>query len=176
MIETERLLLRQWREDDKPDFAAMNADPVVMEHFPAPLTRHQSDGFVERMQQHLEEHGWGLWATEVRADAEFIGFVGLWPAGFDPFHADHVVEIGWRLKRSAWGRGYAVEAARAVLDHAFQTLELSQVVSFTSASNRRSQAVMTRIGMVRDPSGDFDHPQLPEGHRLRPHVLYRLVR
>lgn len=152
----------------------MNADPDVMEHFPAPLTRAQSDEFVDRMRDHLDRHGWGLWAVEVVDTAEFIGFVGLWPAGFDPFLSEEIVEIGWRLTRSAWGHGYATEAARAALRQAFDVLELSEVVSFTAATNLRSQAVMERIGMSRDRSSDFDHPRIPEGHPLRRHVVYRM--
>ncbi len=174
MLRTERLLLRQWRESDRVPFAAMHADPVVMEHFPSTLTADQSDEFVDRMTTHLDEHGWGLWATEVIDTGEFIGFIGLWPAGFDPFRAEELVEVGWRLTRSAWGNGYATEGARAALAYAFDVLELTEVVSFTSATNVRSRAVMERIGMTRDPAGDFDHPRLPEGHPLRPHVLYRI--
>lgn len=173
-IRTERLLLRQWRDTDRAPFAAMNADPEVMEHFPAPLTPPQSDEFVDRMREHLERHGWGLWAVEVGETRDFIGFVGLWPAGFDPFRSEEIVEIGWRLTRSAWGHGYATEAARGVLRHAFDVLELTEVVSFTAATNVRSQAVMERIGMHRDPSSDFDHPRVPEGHPLRRHVVYRM--
>lgn len=171
---TDRLLLRQWREDDKPAFAAMNADPVVMEHFPALLTSDQSDEFVDRMRGHIDAHGWGLWAVDVRETGAFIGFVGLWPAGFDPFRSEDLVEVGWRLEESAWGHGYASEAALASLRHAFDVLELAQVVSFTSLTNVRSQAVMQRIGMTRDRSAEFEHPRLPEGHRLRTHVVYRI--
>src|SRR5665811_911175 len=133
-LRTDRLLLRQWRDDDREPFAAMNADPEVMEHFPATLTPQQSDEFVDRMRDHLERYGWGLWAVEVIDTGEFVGFVGLWPAGFDPFRSEEVIEIGWRLTRSAWGHGYATEAARAALLHAFEVLELSEVVSFTAAA------------------------------------------
>lgn len=173
-LRTERLLMRQWKDSDREPFTAMNADPEVMEHFPATLTPAQSDEFVDRMRDHLERHGWGLWAVEVIETGEFIGFVGLWPAGFDPFRSEEVVEIGWRLTRSTWGQGYATEAARAALRHAFEVVGLSEVVSFTAATNLRSQAVMNRIGMSRDRSSDFDHPRVPEGHPLRPHVVYRI--
>ncbi len=175
-LRTKRLWLRQWRESDCVPFAAMNADPVVMEHFPSTLTSDQSGEFVDRMTAHLDEHGWGLWATEVVDTGEFIGFIGLWAAGFDPFKSEELVEVGWRLTRSAWGNGYATEGARAALAHAFDVLGLTELVSFTSATNIRSQAVMERIGMTRDPSGDFEHPRLPSDHPLRPHVLYRIRR
>ena len=175
MLTTERLLLRQWRESDREPFAALNADPEVMEHFPATLTRAQSDAFADRIESHLAERGWGLWAVQVVDGPEFIGYVGLavpgFTAGFTP-----CVEIGWRLARAAWGQGYATEAARAVLAYAFGPLALAEVVSFTSVTNLRSQAVMRRLGMAHDPVDDFDHPALPEGHRLRRHVLFRLHR
>ena len=173
-LRTDRLLLRQWRQSDREPFAALNADPAVMEHFPATLDREQSDGFVDRMHAHLEEHGWGLWAVEVIETGDFIGFVGLWPAGFDPFLTEETIEIGWRLERSAWGHGFASEGARAALRHAFDVLGLAHVVSVTAATNHRSRAVMERIGMTRDVSSDFDHHRLPEGHPLRPHVVYRI--
>jgi RimJ/RimL family protein N-acetyltransferase len=174
-LTTSRLLLRQWRESDKTPFARMNADPEVMEHFPSVMTIEQSDDFVDRMYTHLAKHGWGLWAVEVLATGEFIGFVGLWPIGFDPFRQREQREIGWRLKRSAWGHGYASEAAATTLEYAFAHLGWPEVVSFTAVGNVRSQAVMTRIGMVRDPSSDFDHPRAPEGHPVRPHVVYRIA-
>ncbi len=174
-LTTPRLLMRQWRETDKVAFARMNADPEVMEHFPSVMTTEQSDGLVDRMHTHLEEHGWGLWAVEVRASDEFIGFVGVWPIGFDPFRQREQREIGWRLQRSAWGHGYASEAASAALEYAFTDLGWPEVVSFTAVRNVRSQAVMERIGMVRDPSSDFDHPSVPEGHPVRPHVVYRIA-
>lgn len=173
LIETGRLVLRRWREDDKEPFAALNADPVVMEHFPATLTREESDTFVERIEAAFEERGFGLWAVE--ADGVFIGFTGLQVPRFTA-HFTPCVEIGWRLARSAWGHGYATEAARAALEHGFGTLGLTEVVSFTAVPNVRSQAVMRRLGMTRDPGEDFDHPVLPEGHPLRRHVLYRARR
>lgn len=173
-LRTERLLLRQWRLSDREPFAALNADPIVMEYFPSTLDREQSDEFVDRMHAHLEEHGWGLWAVEEVETENFIGFVGLWPAGFEPFREKETIEIGWRLARSAWGRGLATEAAMAVLRHAFDVLGLDQLVSVTTSTNQRSRAVMERIGMSRDVSSDFDHHRLPEGHPLRPHVVYRI--
>lgn len=166
-------MLRRWREDDKEPFAALNADPVVMEHFPATLSREDSDALAERIEAGFDEHGFGLWAVE--ADGEFIGFTGLsvprFTAPFTP-----CVEIGWRLARSAWGRGYATEAARASLEDGFGRAGLTEVVSFTAVQNVRSQAVMGRLGMTHDPADDFDHPALPAGHPLRRHVLYRIRR
>lgn len=170
---TERLLLRRWRGEDRDPFAALNADPVVMEHFPAPLTRAQSDDLADRIEAHLDEHGWGLWAVEVRETGRFCGFTGLAPATFEaPFTP--AVEVGWRLAHWSWGHGYATEAARAALAHGFEVLRLDEIVSFTTTTNVRSQRVMQRLGMARDDQGDFDHPNVPDGHRLRPHVLYRV--
>ena len=172
-LSTERLLLRQWRESDLDPWAQLNADPEVREHFPDLLTWEQSAASMARFQAELDQRGYGLWAVEVRATGEFIGFTGLDPVG------DHLpfsgMEIGWRLTRSAWGYGYATEAARAGLAFAFDTLALPELVSMTATTNLRSQAVMRRIGMTRDPADDFDHPAVPEGP-LRRHVLYRLRR
>ena len=174
-LPTDRLLLRRWRPEDRAPFAALNADPEVMEHFPARLTRAESDAFVDRIEAGFAEHGFGLWAVEVRATGEFIGFTGLAVPSFEaPFTP--AVEIGWRLARPGLGHGYASEAAGRALDAAFTTYGLAEVVSFTSVTNVRSQAVMRRIGMTHDPADDFDHPRLPPGHRLQRHVLYRATR
>ncbi len=151
----------------------MNADPAVREHLGAPLTREQSDASVARFQAEFDRQGYGWWAVEVRATSEFIGFAGLDPVDDGmPFTG---VEIGWRLARSAWGQGYATEAALTVLAHGFDTLELPEILAVTTATNLRSQAVMRRIGMTRDPAEDFDDPAAPEGP-LRPNVLFRLAR
>jgi len=172
---TERLILRRWRASDRAPFAALNADPEVMEHFPATMTRAQSDAFVDRIEAHFDDRGFGLWAVEVAATGEFIGFTGLSTPRFDaPFMP--AVEIGWRLTRAAWGHGYASEAARRALRVGFEDAGLDEIVSFTTVGNRRSQAVMARIGLTHDPADDFDHPLLAEGHPMRPHVLYRLSR
>lgn len=171
---TPRLVLRQWRDGDRASFAALNADPLVMENLPALLTRAQSDAMVDRCVERLDAAGWGLWAVEVRTPGEFIGFVGLavptWEAAFTP-----CTEIGWRLARSAWGHGYATEAANAVLATAFGPIGLDEIVSFTTTGNVRSHRVMQRIGMTHDPAEDFDHPRVASG-RLRRHVLYRISR
>ncbi|AWW35694.1 GNAT family N-acetyltransferase [Streptomyces cadmiisoli] len=172
-LRTDRLVLRRWRDSDLEPWAAMNADPEVREHLGEPLTREQSDASVARFQAEFDRQGYGWWAVEVRATSEFIGFAGLDPVDDGmPFTG---VEIGWRLARSAWGQGYATEAALTVLAHGFDTLELPEILAVTTATNLRSQAVMRRIGMTRDPAEDFDDPAAPEGP-LRPNVLFRLAR
>lgn len=174
-LRTDRLILRRWRPGDREPFAALNADPEVMEHFPATMSRVESDAFVDRVESRFDELGFGLWALEVAATGEFIGFTGLSIPGFTaPFLPG--VEVGWRLVRPAWGRGYATEAARRALEVGFADIDLPEIVSFTATTNLRSQAVMARIGMTRDPADDFDHPSLPAGHRLRRHVLYRVTK
>jgi RimJ/RimL family protein N-acetyltransferase len=172
---TKRLILRRWRDEDRAPFAAMNADPAVVEHLQGPLTRERSDDFVERIESHWDEHGWGLWAVEVPGVAPFIGYVGLWPA---EYVRPGMVEVGWRLAREHWGRGYATEAAREALRFGFEEVGLDEIVSFTVPQNTRSRAVMERIGLVRDPAGDFEHPRVDAARypRLVPHVLYRLDR
>ncbi len=171
MIRTGRLLLRRWTGADRAPFAAMNADPCVMEHFPAPLTRAESDALVDRIEAGFDEHGFGLWAVE--APEGFVGFTGLSVPRFEaPFLP--AVEIGWRLARRAWGRGYASEAATAALDHGFDVVGLDSVVSFTAVGNARSQRVMRRLGMRL--VGEFEHPGVPRGHPVRRHVLYRVDR
>lgn len=171
-LHTERLILRQWQPEDVPVFADMNEDAEVMRYFPGPLSRQQSEGWAENCRQMLEHQGWGLWAVEVRKTAEFIGFTGLHAPTIDlPFNP--CVEIGWRLKRSAWGQGYATEAARACLQFGFEHIGLQEIVSFTSIVNTPSSAVMQRLGMKPDP-GSFEHPSVPPGHILREHCVYRL--
>lgn len=168
----ERVVLRGWLPDDLAPFAALNADLRVMEHYPSPLTRAQSDAFVlERIIPQFAERGFGLWAVEVPDVARFVGYVGLDVPSFD---ADFTpcVEIGWRLARPHWGHGYATEAARLAIAFGFEQAGLDEIVSFTAPVNRRSIAVMERLGMSY--VGEFDHPRLPAGHRLRRHVLYRL--
>lgn len=175
MIHTERLILRHWTAADRAPFAEMNADPEVMRWFPATLSRAESDALADRIDGHFDAHAWGLWALEVADTGEFAGFTGLARPRFEA-HFTPAVEIGWRLPRWAWGRGYATEAARAGLAYAFGTLELDEVVSFTPAGNRPSRAVMERLGMLHDPAGDFDHPMIDPAHPLRRCVLYRLRR
>lgn len=172
-LATARLLLRSWRETDLPPFAALNADPQVRRWFPGTLARPESDAQAAGLQRHIATHGFGFWAVEAPGVAAFIGMVGLQRVGFAAPFAP-AVEIGWRLDRTYWGRGYATEAARAALAHGFGPLGLTEVVSFTVPDNLASRRVMERIGMRRDPSGDFDHPGMTEGHPLRRHVLYRV--
>ena len=174
-LATPRLLLRHWRAGDAGAFARMNADCEVMRHFPGPLDPEDSDALLRRIAGDLEKRGWGLWALEERASGRLLGFNGLAPVTFDvPFAPG--IEIGWRMVRSHWGRGLATEAARAALAFAFDDLRATEVVSFTTVGNERSRAVMRRLGMTRDPGDDFEHPLIPAGHPLRPHVLYRLTR
>ena len=175
VIRTERLILREWRPEDREPFAALNADPRVMECMPALLPRAQSDALARRSEQHFAKHGFGPWAVEVPDVAPFVGFVGLSVPAFDA-HFTPCVEIGWRLAAEHWGHGYATEAALASARFAFDELEMTELVSFTTPQNVRSRAVMRRIGMTHDEADDFDHPRLPPGHRLRRHVLYRLTR
>jgi ribosomal-protein-alanine N-acetyltransferase len=173
VLSSDRLRLRRWRDADREAFAALNADPRVMEFFPRCLSRIESDAMADRIEAHFSEHGFGLWAVEVRDGASFIGFTGLAIPRFTaPFMP--CVEIGWRLGFEHWGRGYASEAAGLALDYGFGPAGLSEIVSFTAATNLRSRAVMERLGMRRDSADDFDHPSLPHGNALRRHVLYRL--
>ena len=174
-LETERLALREWRDADRAPFAAMNADPRVAEFLGRALDRAASDALVDRIVGHWADDGHGLWAVETRADGRFIGFVGLTPPNFEAAFTP-CVEIGWRLAPEAWGHGYATEAAREALRFGFEELGLEEIVSFTVPANIRSRAVMERIGLRRDPADDFENPNLPDGHPLRQHVLYRLRR
>lgn len=175
MIETERLVLRRWRSEDREPFAALNASPAVTEYLPKRLTRAESDALMDRIEAHFEEHGFGLFAVERKDTGTFIGWTGLSVPRFDaPFMP--AVEIGWRLAEAHWGRGFATEAARRSLEYGFGPLRLEEIVSFTVPANRRSRAVMERLGMQNDPADDFDHPLLAPGDRLRRHVLYRLSR
>lgn len=172
-LETDRLLLRDWRGDDLEPFAAMNADEKVMKFYPATINREESDTLAMRLQQDMDAIGFGLYAVEVKSAGNFIGYVGIsevrFPADFAP-----ALEIGWRLAAESWGHGYATEAAKACMAHAFSEFGFPDLVSFTTRRNTKSIAVMERIGMVRNPADDFEHPRLPTGHPLRPHVLYRI--
>jgi len=171
-IRTQRLLLRQWSSADLDPFADMNADPRVMEYFPSLLSREESDAAVGRIRAHFERHGFGLWAAEIPDVAPFIGFVGLAVPRFEA-HFTPCVEIGWRVAADQWNRGYATEAACAVLKYGFEIIGLSEIVSFTVPINLPSRRVMEKIGMTHNSADDFDHPLIPEGHPLRRHVFYR---
>jgi RimJ/RimL family protein N-acetyltransferase len=174
-IRTERLLLREWRDSDRAPYAALNADPEVVEHLGGALDRAASDAMIERIVARWAADGHGLWAVERLDDGTFIGFVGLAAPAFEASFTP-CVEVGWRLARAAWGHGFATEAAREALRFGFETLGLDEIVSFTVPANGRSRAVMERLGMIRDPADDFDHPNRPPGDPLRRHVLYRLSR
>lgn len=169
-VPSRRCILRRWRAEDRVPFAAMNADPVVMEHYPAPLSRDESDAFVDRIEHFWAEKGWGLWAVEL-SDG-FAGYVGLLELTFAA-HFTPAVEVGWRLDRRCWGQGIATEAARSALADGFGRLGFDEIVSVTATTNIASQRVMQKLGMRHDPAEDFDHPHVAEG-RLRRHVLYRL--
>lgn len=174
-LRTPRLLLRAWRPGDREPFAAMNADPEVRRFFPGVMTREESDASVDRIEQHLAEHGFTFWAVEVPDVAPFIGFIGLAQTPFEaPFTP--AVEIGWRLAREYWGHGYATEGAREALRFGFECMGLEEIVAFAVKENVRSRAVMERLGMTHDDADDFDHPGLPGGDLLRRHVLYRARR
>jgi RimJ/RimL family protein N-acetyltransferase len=173
-FETERLRLRQWLPADREPFAALNADPKVMEFFPATLDRAASDAMADRGESLIAEQGWGFWATEIKKNAQFIGFVGLHITAPElPFSP--CVEIGWRLAFQYWGKGFATEAAQGSLQIGFDLLDLPEIVSFTTVGNIRSRAVMRRLGM-REDVDTFEHPKIPTGHPLRLHCLYRLPR
>jgi RimJ/RimL family protein N-acetyltransferase len=169
-LRTPRLLLREWRDADAAPFAAMSADSEVMRYLPAP-----DEAWIARMRGHFDEHGFGQWAVELPGEARFIGAIGLnhvrWTLPFTP-----AVEAAWRLARPYWGRGYALEAARAAIEDGFFRLRLNEIVAYTVPANRASRQVMERLGMVHDIAGDFDHPSRPVGDPLRRHVLYRLAR
>lgn len=174
-LHSARLRLRAWRDDDLPAFVALNADAEVMRHFPGVMSEAESLALAERIRGHFAAHGFGQWVLERHEQPGLIGVLGLqhvsFAAAFTP-----AVEIGWRLHRAFWRQGYALEAAQAALECAFTRLDLDQVVAFTVPANLPSQRLMQRLGMQRDADGDFEHPRLPLGHALRPHVLYRLPR
>jgi len=173
-LRTPRLRVRAWRDDDFEPYAAMNADPRVMEFFPDIVPREESRARLARGRARIAERGYGLWPVEVVGGAPFIGMVGLSDPDFAaPFMP--AVEIGWRLAAEHWGHGYATEAARAVLGFGFERLGLSEIVSFTTVANVRSRRVMEKLGMRRSPGDDFLHPMIPEGHPQQPHVLYRIA-
>ncbi len=175
VLRTSRLVLRGWTDADRAPFAALNADPEVMAHFPSTLSRAESDTYLDRARAGLEGRGWGLWAVELVDGGGLVGAIGLNPVTFDvPFAP--TVELAWRLDRAHWGRGLAPEGAAAAVDHAFTSLDLDEVVAFTTTTNVASQRVMQKLGMRTDPAEDFDHPAIAEGHPLRRHVLYRLRR
>lgn len=173
MLKTQRLIFRRWQDSDCQPFAQMNSDVEVMKYFPALLSPEESNALIERIERHHEVHGFGLWAVEEQATGTFIGCIGLLVPKFQA-HFTPTVEVGWRLAKDFWGKGYATEGAKEVIKYGFEVIGLKEIVSFTALSNQRSIAVMKRLGMTRQQSDDFDHPKLPQGHPLQRHVLYRL--
>lgn len=173
-LQTKRLTLRQWKESDRAPFARMNSDPQVMAFFPSIISSGKTDQFIDANRLLLSREGWGSWAVEVTENQEFIGFVGL--SSVPAWHpCGGSVDIGWRLIPDYWGQGYATEAAKVALDVGFNDLGLEEIVSYTSACNRPSRAVMLRLNMIKDPIG-FEHPRIPEDCELRTHVVYRLTK
>jgi RimJ/RimL family protein N-acetyltransferase len=173
IVRTGRLVLRPFTDVDRAPFAELNSHPLVVELLGSRADRTESDAMIDRFTAEMAREGWGFWAVEVADGAPFVGMVGLHRMSTAMPIAPGI-EIGWRLHPAHWGNGYATEAASASLDFGFGAGGLSEIVSFTTTLNTRSQAVMERIGMVRDLAGDFDHPLLPEGSPLRRHVLYRI--
>ena len=176
-LRTDRLLLRQWRDEDRESFAELNGDPVVMEHFPSVLTPLQSDEMVDRMASGWALRDFGLWAVERTDTNQFIGFVGLSTPGYEVPGVTPCVEVGWRLAKKHWGHGFAPEAATAAMKYGFDNVELpdNEIVSFTTTKNLNSQRVMQKIGLRLDPARGFDHPMTPGWHGQR-HVLYCIDR
>jgi len=172
-LNSDRVILRQWREEDLIPFAKMNSDPIVMECFPAILSQKESDELAEKIQNHFQKHGFGLWVVEIPRITKFAGFIGLNIPQFEA-HFTPCVEIGWRLKKEYWGQGYATEGAKLCLEFGFNQLQLNEIVSFTAQVNTRSRRVMEKLGMTHNPQDDFLHPLLPRNHPLSYHVLYRI--
>jgi RimJ/RimL family protein N-acetyltransferase len=173
-VHTDRLLMRRWQEEDRAPFAGLNGDPQTLVFFPSTLTRAESDAYVDRIEAGFEERGYGPWALEVRETGEFIGFTGLTPMPQGVPGGPGGTEIGWRLVRTAWHHGYATEAARTALDIAFEGVGLPEIWSYTAVLNTPSQSVMRRIGMTE--AARFEHPRVPDGSPIKPHVTYHLAR
>ncbi|MDQ3897146.1 MAG: GNAT family N-acetyltransferase [Actinomycetota bacterium] len=171
-METERLVLRQWRDEDRGPFAALNADPEVMAFFPRPLSAEESNATLDRLRAGIADRSYGFWAVELRDRGCLIGFAGLHEVRGD-YHFTPAHEVGWRLAREYWGYGYATEAGAAALAFGFEELGLDEMVAFAVADNARSRRVMERLGMSYDPADDFEHVAFPTGHSYRRHVLYR---
>jgi RimJ/RimL family protein N-acetyltransferase len=173
-LQTERLILRDWRDEDRAPFARIGADPEVMRFYPSTLTREQSDQFIDGMHAHIAAHGWGFWAVELRATGELIGFTGVRSASGLPIPPG--LEAGWRVGREHWRRGYASEAASACFSFAFGQLGVERVLAVTALPNLASQAVMRKIGMRQMPEWEFVHPRVPAAHPLQRHCVYAAER
>jgi RimJ/RimL family protein N-acetyltransferase len=173
-LRTDRLIMRRWKDSDRAPFAALNADAETMRFFPSTLDRAASDTMIDIIDERIAANGYGLWALEIAVTGEFIGFTGLNPMPPEGVPGAGGTEVGWRLVRSAWHHGYATEAARAALDVAFNGVGLDEIWSMTAILNEPSQAVMLRLGLTQ--FGFFEHPRVPAGSPLRPHVVYHLAR
>lgn len=172
MFETDRLILRAFRDQDRAPWAAMNADPEVMRHFPATLSREEADGVLDRVNGKIADTGVGFWALERKSDGAFLGFAGLNRIGHENLPIFGEWEVGWRLARHAWGHGYASEAGGFALDHGFREMGLSRILAYTARTNSPSERVMQRLGMIRRADMDFDHPAVPDGSPVKPHIVY----
>lgn len=172
MFETERLILRAFRDEDREPWAAMNADPQVMRHFPATLSREEADAVIDRVNGKIADTGVGFWALERKSDGQFLGFAGLNCIAHETLPIFGEWEVGWRLARHAWGQGYASEAGGFALDHGFRAMGLKRIVAYTARTNLPSERVMQRLGMERRADMDFDHPAVPDGHPVKPHIVY----
>lgn len=173
--ETSRLILRDWREEDIPQFARMNADPVVMEFFEKTFSLEETRQSVHRMRECAKNYGYTFWAAEQKNDGKFVGCIGIFMSTYEsPFTPG--VEIGWRLDKPYWGQGYATEGARKALEVGFEKFGLQEICAITVPANERSRRVMEKLGMVHDPSENFKHPKIPPEHPFSVHVLYRLAR
>jgi len=175
IIETERLILRTWKKEDTDPYFQINQDPKVIEYFPGLQDRETTKNFITKVNNHFDKHGYSLYATVRKDTNEFIGFIGLLIADFEA-HFTQATEIGWRLSSKRWGKGFATEGAKAVLDYAFKELEIPEIVSFTAEGNAKSIKVMQKIGLQHNAGNDFDHPKLDDASPLKRHVLYRLTR
>lgn len=170
-LETERLIMREWRDDDLPAFAAMNADPEVMRYFPSLQTRSESNGLVDRITEHFKEHGFGLWALEEKESQSFIGFTGFLASPIK-FISNDEIEVGWRMARAFWRRGFALEAATACIEWFWTNTNRSRIISYTSKINEPSRLLMDKLGLEHQPGLAFDHPKIPQNHPLCRHVVY----
>jgi RimJ/RimL family protein N-acetyltransferase len=176
-LHTPRLIIRNWEERDRALFHRINSDDTVMEFYPFRRTREQADAVMDQLRAAIDANGYGFAALEIAETGEAIGFAGLSPVIMPPVIPEETTEIGWRLAPEHWGKGYASEAASALLGFGFRDLKLPEIISFAVAGHRRSIAVMQRIGMLHDPTWDFDHPRVPDDEpHLKPHVFYRLMR
>ena len=175
ILETDRLILRTWHDEDLQPMLAINQDPKVMEYFPELQDLEATKKLIVRINSHFEKYGYTVYATERKDSGEFIGFIGLFTPEFES-HFTPSTEIGWRLSSNHWGQGFATEGAKAVLDYAFRELKMPEIVSFTAAGNAKSIRVMQKIGLQHNETDDFDHPKLDDESPLKRHVLYRLSR